>query len=144
MYDLGQMGASLTRTAIVVDRQLGIGFAANAAALVALTLGARRPDLAGPDLIDGAGRRHPGLLPVGLPILAGTADEIARTRDRAADVPDVLLIDFPAYGQTTNDYAEVVRLVADTPPDHLRYLGLALHGPSEVIRTLTRQFSLLR
>lgn len=133
-----------TRTVIVIDQDLAIGFAANAAALVALTLGARRPELPGADFVDAAGGRHPGLLPVGLPILAATAADIARTRATAADDPELLVIDFPAHGQTTTDYAEVLQRVACTPPEQLRFLGIALHGPAVTVRGLTKRFSLLR
>lgn len=143
------MGASLTdgpstRTVIVVDQQLPIGFAANAAALLALSLGARRPELPGPDLVDAAGRHHVGLFPYGLPILAGTTTEIARAREMAAEQHEVLVVDFPTDGQTTTDYAEFGRLVSSRPPQELRYLGIALHGPTDIIRSLTRRFSLLR
>jgi hypothetical protein len=133
-----------TRTAIVIDQQLAIGFAANAAAVVALSLGAHRPELPGADLVDAAGRHHAGLFPAGLPIPAGTAAEIAGARELAADQHEVLVIDFPSDGQTTTDYAEFRRLVAGKQPDELRYLGMALHGPTDIIRSLTKRFSLLR
>jgi hypothetical protein len=51
----------LERAAIVVSDALGAGHAANAAAVVALTLGARMPELVGPAVIDGDGVAHPGL-----------------------------------------------------------------------------------
>src|SRR3954470_22743403 len=57
------------RCVIVVDADLPPGLAANAAAVLALTLGAREPALAGADLVDADGREHPGLIPIGLPVL---------------------------------------------------------------------------
>jgi hypothetical protein len=128
----------------VVDRDLGIGRAANAAAVLALSLGASRPDLPGADLIDASGGRHRGLFADGLPILSARASEIARTREAATGHPDMLVIDFPATGQTTNDYDEFRGMVANTPPEELRYVGIALHGPAEVVRLLTRRLSVLR
>jgi hypothetical protein len=99
------------RAAIVVDRDLAAGLAANAAAVLALSLGATRPDLPGPEWLDGAGVRHRGLFPAGLPILGGRGAEISRTRDAALAERDVLLIDFPSDGQTTTDYQEFRQLV---------------------------------
>ena len=51
------------RCVIVVDESLPPGLAANAAAVLALTLGAREPALVGADLVDADDRSHPGLFP---------------------------------------------------------------------------------
>ena len=73
---------------------------------------------------------------------AGT--EIVHVREEAATDPDVLLIDFPAAGQTTTDYEEFREIVAKTARGDLRYVGIALRGPADVVRTLTKRLSLLR
>lgn len=138
------MTAVSTRTAIVVDRRLPIGYAANAAAVVALSLGACRPTLQGQELVDAFGARHPGLFPAGLPVLSGSTREITRARESAAGYGDVLVVAMPAVGQTTNDYEHVRAVVAGTAPQDLEYAGIGLHGPEDVVRGLTRRFSLLR
>src|SRR5215831_7728611 len=83
------------RTVIVVDRDLPMGRAANAAAVLAVSLGATHPDTPGPDLVDASGGRHRGLFPDGLPILAARGADMVRVRDAAAANPEILLIDFP-------------------------------------------------
>jgi hypothetical protein len=98
----------------------------------------------GPALVDAGGGRHPGLFPDGLPILSARAAELARIRKEAAVSQDVLLVDFPAVGQTTTDYTEFRSLVANTAPEELRYVGIALRGRADVVRTLTKRLSLLR
>ena len=47
------------RCVIVVDESLPAGLAANAAAVLALTLGAREPDLVGADFVDADAQPHP-------------------------------------------------------------------------------------
>jgi Protein of unknown function (DUF2000) len=49
---MDENAAEATRCVVVVDESLPPGRAANAAAVIALTLGKRHPHLAGPDLID--------------------------------------------------------------------------------------------
>ena len=61
------------RCVIVVDESLPAGLAANAAAVLALTLGAREPDLVGADFVDADAQPHPGLIPIGLPSCARRA-----------------------------------------------------------------------
>jgi hypothetical protein len=140
----GSVPRHQVRTVIVIDRDLPIGRAANAAAVLAVSLGAASPDMPGPDLVDADGGRHPGLVPDGLPILGARAAEMARIRKEAAANADVLLVDFPAVGQTTTDYEEFRGLVANTAPEDLRYVGIALRGSADVVRALTKRLSLLR
>jgi hypothetical protein len=134
----------MTRTVIVVDRDLPTGLAANAAAVVALSLGAALPGLPGGDFTDAAGATHRGLIPFGLPVLGARASEMARLRREAQACEEVVVVDFPALGHTTNDYDEFRRRVATSPAEALRYAGIGLHGPFPVVRELTRRLSLLR
>lgn len=131
------------RCVIVVDQDLPPGLAANAAAVLALTLGALQPDLAGADLVDADEETHPGLIPVGLPVLRASRDELVELRRRAA-ADGVSVIDFPTIGQQTNDYDEVRARVARTPTAELRYIGVAVSGARRSVGRLTGRFALLR
>jgi hypothetical protein len=128
---------------IVIDEQLPPGLAANAAAVLALTVGAREPELVGADLVDADDQVHPGLIPVGLPVLRASRDELGELRRRAAG-NGVAIVAFPAVGQRTNDYDEVRATVARTPTADLTYLGVAVSGEQRAVRRLTGRFPLLR
>jgi hypothetical protein len=130
-----------TRCAVVVDEALAPGLAANAAAVMALTLGARVPELVGEDFEDAGGARHPGLITTGLPVLRAPAAELAALRARAVSA-DVGVVGFPVSGQTTTDYEAFRELVASTAEPE--YLGLAFYGPAKAIRRLTGSLGLLR
>ena len=108
---------------IVVDEDLAPGLAANAAAVLALTLGVTVDGLVGPDLVDADGDVHPGLF--------------------AAVQAGVGVIDIPARGQQTNDYDEVRAYVARTATADLEYLGLALHGSRRAVSRVTGTLRLL-
>jgi len=131
------------RCVLVVDDTLPPGLAANAAAVLALTVGARFPDLPGPDLVDADGTVHPGLIPMGLPVLAAPADRLSALRAAALDA-GLHVIAFPTAGQQTTDYTAFTASVADTPTIGLSYLGLALSGPSKAVRKCTSALPLLR
>ena len=131
------------RCVIVVDQDLPSGLAADAAAVLALTLGAREPCLAGADFVDGDGESHPGLIPIGLPVLRATRDELVELRQRAA-ADCVSVIDFPVFGQQTNNYDEFRGMVAATAAAELSYLGVAVSGSRRAVGRLTGRFALLR
>jgi hypothetical protein len=132
------------RVVLVVDEALSIGYAANSAAVLAVTLGARVGGLPGPDLLDADGGVHLGLIPIGLPVLKAPAAALKAMRDRAARLPEVTVVDFPVQGQQTTDYVAFQAMVAATPAANLTYLGVALHGPRAAINKLVGSFSLLR
>jgi uncharacterized protein DUF2000 len=131
------------RCVIVVDEALPPGLAANAAGVLALTLGATVEGLAGADAVDADGQVHPGLIPMGLPVLAAPRGQLGDLRSRAVGA-GVGVVDFPTFGQQTTDYEAFCGLVAQTANAELEYLGVALHGPRRAIARLTGNLRLLR
>jgi len=131
------------RCVIVVDAALPAGLAANAAAVLAVTLGAREPGVVGDDIVDGDDRIHAGLFRNGLPILKAARADLTELRERAADA-GLGVVDLPAFGQQTNDYEEFRSAVARTAAADLEYLGLAVYGERRPVGRLTGNLSLLR
>jgi hypothetical protein len=129
------------RSVIVVDRDLPKGLAANVAAVLAMTLGARTPELIGADFEDAGGRAHAGLIATGLPILGAPASELPALAAAALE-RDLLVVDLPAAAHTTNDYQVFRDRVARTR--ELQYLGVLVSGPKRAVRSVTGQFGLLR
>ena len=118
-----------TRCVVVVDEALAPGLAANAAAVMAMTLGAKVPDLVGEDFEDGGGARHPGLITSrAFRCCAHRPASSPALRARAVEA-EIGVVGFPASGQTTTDYEAFRAMVASTAaPD---YLGLAFYGAGE-------------
>jgi len=130
------------RCVAVIDAALAIGKAANAAAVMALTMGARHPQLVGEPLIDSAGNQHAGLIPMGIAVLGAPADELPPIREKARGV-GLEVVDFPTQGQQTNDYAEFRRRVRETASGDLRYLGVMLYGERRKVSRIVGRFGLL-
>ena len=131
------------RCAIVVDIALPSGRAANAAAVIALTLGKRHPELAGADLVDGSGDAHPGLIPIGIAVLATSAVDLNELRAKALK-NGVDVVDFPSQGQQTNDYGEFGARVRAAPPEELSYVGVGVYGSRKAVGKIVGKFSLLK
>jgi hypothetical protein len=131
------------RLVIVVDEALPPGLAANAASVVAFTLGAQLPGLRGPDVTDADGGVLPGLIPIGLPILRAPAAALTALHAGAL-AAELGVVAMPVFGHQTNDYAEFRELVARTPGAELQFLAVAVHGPRRQVGRLTGSFGLLR
>ena len=128
------------RCVIVLDEGLPPGLAANAAAVLAVTLGARAPGLLGADIEDGDGGQHPGLIDRGLPILKAPLRELGAIRARAVEAGVAVV----GFRQETTDYAAYGARIAGTATAELDYLGLLISGPKRAVNRLTGSLPLLR
>jgi hypothetical protein len=131
------------RCVIVVDGALPPGRAANAAAVLALTIGQRHPGLVGAPLVDASGHVHPGLIPIGITVLAASQEELSSVRAKGI-AAQCDIVDFPAQGQETTNYTAFSDVVATVPGDALRYVGVALIGARKPISKVVANLGLLK
>ncbi|WP_312630874.1 DUF2000 domain-containing protein [Pantoea piersonii] len=129
------------RCVMILQNDLAPGKAANAAAVIALTLGQRHPALVGDPLQDADASRYPGLIPLGIPVLAASHAEMDDLRARCAELACDLVL-FPEQGQTTTDYAAFSAAMREIPAKEWRLLGLALVGEKQSVRKLTSKLKL--
>jgi hypothetical protein len=128
---------------IVVSEDLPPGRAANAAAVVAITLGGLHPRLLGRAVADADGDVHQGLIPQGIAILRASASKLVKARNHARQA-GLGVVDFPTAGQDTNDYDDYARRVEETPASDLRYCAVAIYGPRRDVADVTGRLSVLR
>jgi|SRR5579871_6284530 len=143
MLDDDDIAAEQTRCVAVIDLSLPAGKAANAAAVMALTMGARHPHLVGEALTDALGNTHPGLIPIGIPVLGAPLQDLPGIRGKAIQA-GLEVVDFPVQGQQTNDYGEFRRMMSVTTPDAIQYLGVMLFGTRKKVGRIVGKYSLLR
>ncbi len=135
-----------SKVAIVIDRGLPPGLAANTAAVLALTLGRQVESIIGPELKDGSGSMHAGITTVPIPILTADADTLKQIRRRAAAERDegLLVIDFTDCAQRTRTYDDYAHLLEAATEAGITYLGVAVHGPRRLVQRLTGNLPLMR
>jgi len=135
--------ATPERCVIVVDNRLPIGRAANAAAVIALTVGRRHPALVGLPLVDASGVEHPGLIPIGIAVLGADPATLSGIRDKGV-AAGCDVVDFPVQGQQTTDYSAFRDAVALTATADLQYIGVALIGARKPIGKIVANLGLLK
>lgn len=131
---------------IVLDSRLPAGVIANTAAILGVTLGARRPDVVGGDLPDLDKRRHLGIIRFPIPVLRGDP-ACLRSLRKALFEPrysDLTVVDFTDLAQGCATYPEFTERMAHTPEADLNYIGVALCGPKQKVNHLTGSLPLLR
>ena len=127
------------RLAVIIDETLPLGRAANAAAILGMSIGREASGCLGPDVPDASGSIHPGITNLSVPVLASDPEGLRSLRARAAADPSVRFADFTDVAQGTRTYEEYADRLARTDPSALRYLGLCLYGRDETVRDLTSE-----
>ncbi|PWC57388.1 hypothetical protein TSH7_25970 [Azospirillum sp. TSH7] len=136
----------MTRCAFIIDRALPPGLIANTAAALSMTLGKLRPELVGCDLQDADGIGHPGITTIVMPILVSDAEGLRALRRSAAEreADGLGVIGMTDVAQRAKSYDDYRQRLAAARQEELRYLGLCLHGPAALVRSLTGSLPLLK
>lgn len=129
---------------IVVDSALPPGLAANAAAVLALTVGPHAHGALGPAVCDADGTEHPGITRLPIPVLACAGAGLGALREEAARLTGVFVAGFPVLAQRARRYDEYRSRMAATPGAGLEYAGVALYGEADAVARLTGYLPLLR
>lgn len=130
------------RCVMVMDKALTGGHLANAIAVIALTAGQRHPVLVGEPLVDASGFVHPGLIPIGIPMLCAQQLDLLGIRQTAID-NGCDVVDFPVEGQQTKNYEEFVEMTAQIRQEDMKYTGIAIIGQKKVINKIVRKLEML-
>lgn len=132
---------------IVLDGRLPSGVLANTAAILGVTLGARRPDVVGCPAADRDGQFHPGIIRFPIPVLRGDGALLRALRARLRGDPQfsgVTVAEFTTLAQGCTAYPDFIERMSRTPEEELCYTGLGLCGPKRTINRLTGNLPLLR
>ena len=128
---------------LVLDETLPVGLAVNTAGVLALTLGREVGKVVGPDVVDGSGMQHAGIITLPIPVLKASGETLRDLRQRAED-EDLLVVDFTDAAQTSKTYEDYERKIAVISTEQLNYLGVALYGAKKPVNRLTGSLPLLR
>jgi hypothetical protein len=130
--------------AIVVDPSLGPGRTANAAAVVAIGLGAAAPQLAGLRLTDADGKGSDAISLVPVPILQADSGRFGVLLERAMPTPEAChIVLFPAFSTAIHDPSVYLEEAANRRLSTETYAAVGLAGPKKWVRSLTGSLKLL-
>ena len=102
---------------VVLDETLPAGLAANAAAIMGITLGRQMPEAVGADVTDQSGRLHRGIITFPVPVLKSSPEELRAIREKLyqPEFQDLSAVDFSDLAQGYKTYEEFTGNMAQTP-----------------------------
>jgi hypothetical protein len=132
------------KVVIVVSSSLGIGLAANRAAVIATGLAKHIPNMIGPDVTTKDGVSILGITQIPIPILAARADTSFIEIAKKADKLGCKIVVFLTRVQGMRSYNEYTKLVADTNYDDLDIDAIGIFGDPKAVTKLTGNLPSLR
>ncbi len=131
---------------IVLLKGLPIGLAANAAAILGITVGKELPELVGESVMDADEKIHLGIVERPIPVLSCKEEDMREILERldVMDDSDMAVVDFTQLAQRCKTYWEYIEKMAVTPGKDLVYTGIALCGEKKKVDKLTGNLALLR
>lgn len=138
------MDAQNEKCVMVIDENLPLGFAANTAAIMGITLGKQMPEVVGEDVRDRLGREHLGIIEFPVPVLKASPERLQALREELyqPEFQSLTVVDFSDLAQGCKTYHEFIGKMGEE--DELRYLGLAICGEKKKVNRLTGNMPLLR
>lgn len=130
------------RCVLVLDPAAPRWLIANASAVLGASVGAAGTAALGPELTDASGARWAGIAEIVVPVLAAAPAELAELRTAAA-AAGVTALAFPDLAQASPTYADYTDAMGRTPTAEIGVHALALLGPGNAVRRLTRHLSAL-
>lgn len=131
---------------MVLDENLPIGILTNTAAILGMTMGKEIPEVIGPDVVDGTGNNHLGVIAIPIPILKASPADIGELRRRLyePEFRDLITVDFTNLAQSCKTDDEFIVKMTQTPERDLQYFGIAMCGTKKKVNRLTGNLPLLR
>ena len=129
---------------IVIDSSLGIGLAANRAAVLATGLAAHVPNMIGDNLMTLDGKTLQGFTQIPIPILASKPDTSFLELANKSEELGCKVIVFLSRAQGMRSYEEYKNSVAQSKYSELDIDAIAIYGDSKSVTKITGNLPALR
>lgn len=131
------------RINIVVNKTLNPGQKANVSAIIMGQLGRDIPEIYTNTIVDTSGTKHAGIS-VNVIILDGNSGQLLALIERARE-SIVTCIAFSTIGQSlSNNYSEYRQKISSLFTESTKIVGVGICGDDEVVKALTKKFSLAK
>lgn len=139
-----QFDVSTHRCAIIINQDLALGLAMNAASIIGVGIGNKIEQLIGQDLASADNIHYPGVILASLPILKGSANRIKQIQKECYDIEDVYLLPFSLIAQSCKNYDEYKLRLMSTLDQDIQLAAIGLVGKKNKINKLTGNLSLFK
>ena len=128
---------------IVVNKALNSGQKANVSAIIMGQLGRDIPAIYTDTILDISGTKHAGIS-VNVVILDGGGGQLLTLTEHARN-SSVICVAFSETGQLlSNNYPEYYQNISTSSTESTKIVGVGICGDDEIVKMLTKKFSLTK
>lgn len=139
-----QFDASVDRCVIVINQDLPLGLAINAASIVGIGIGNKIKQLIGQDLISVDGVDYPGVISSSLPILKTTNEMIKKIQNDCSKLEEVYFLPFSLIAQSCKNYDDYAKKLTSTQDQDIQIAAIGLVGKKSKVNKLTGNLLLFK
>lgn len=136
--------ATQHRCTIVINKNLPIGLAMNAASVIGISFGRTVENLVGSDLKSQDDINYPGVIYSPLPILTASKEYIHELLSSAEQEDDIYHMPFSALAQSCKTYDEYGKKISTVRSDEIELVAIGLIGPKKKITKITGSLPLYK
>lgn len=136
----------MKRIAIILEKNLEIGAAANVAALLMGQAALREPELySDAPVLDQSGNQHAGIRFSTVILKAGENQLINLTKSCSTENEELNYVVFSQTGQSLNNaFEQYAGEIASMDLEATKVVGVIVWGADDVVRTATKKFSVMK
>lgn len=136
--------ASEDRCVIVINQDLPLGLAINAASIVGVGIGNKIKQLIGQDLISADGVDYPGVISSSLPILKTTNEMIKKIQKDCSKIEEIYFFPFSLIAQSCKSYDDYAQKLTSTQDQNIQIAAIGLVGKKSKVNKLTGNLLLFK
>lgn len=136
--------ASKHRCTIVIDKDLPVGLALNAASVIGISFGRTIDNLVGPDMQSLDKVNYPGVIYSPLPVLLASGEYLHEIQKNAECDDDLYVMPFSALAQSCRTYQEYDEKISSVKSNAIELVAIGIIGPKNKVTKMTGNLALYK
>ncbi len=136
--------SSKHRCTIIIDKDLPLGLAMNAASVIGISFGLTIDNLVGSDMQSLDGVNYPGVIYSPLPVLQASSKYLREIQNNAEYDDDIYVMPFSALAQSCRTYQEYDEKISSISSSNIELVAIGVVGSKNKVTKMTGNLALYK
>lgn len=136
--------SSKHRCTIIIDKDLPLGLAMNAASVIGISFGRTIDNLVGSDMQSLDNVNYPGVIYSPLPVLQASSEYLREIQNNAEYDDDIYVMPFSALAQSCRTYQEYDEKISSISSSNIELVAIGIVGSKNKVTKMTGNLALYK